>query len=95
MDTTTPIQAFNLYQALINLGLAGALLSVIIVPMLRWVMTEATASRVAFMAFLNDHTRQEVASLDELKRALVEIKSVVEICFETKHRSERGTDKEV
>ena len=59
-------QIFNVYQALLQFGLAGALLAVVIVPTLRWIMSEASESRREFTKILQGH----IAVLTEIKQSL-------------------------
>ena len=70
MDTQTVASTFNIYQALINLGLAGALMAAVVVPTLRWIMAESSAQRQAFVTFINDHASQETSVLTKIESTL-------------------------
>ena len=61
---------FNAYQVLASYGIAGLIIAIIVVPMIRWIMSELTAQRAAFMNHIDTHEKQEIEILSQIKPML-------------------------
>ena len=57
-------------NALLNMGMAGVVLGVIVVPLLRWLLHELTAQRLAFGQFIEGHSQKELQVLAQLETSL-------------------------
>ena len=60
-------------NALLNMGMAGIVLAVIAVPLLRWLLKELTAQRVAFGEFIEQHSAMEVQMLGKLDTSMTQL----------------------
>ena len=64
---TTPAIDLN---ALLNMGMAGVVLASIVIPLLRWLLHELTAQRLAFGQFMEAHSNMEVQMLAKLESSM-------------------------
>lgn len=64
-------------EQLWGMGIAGAILGLVVVPLLYWLMRELKESREQFMRFLGNHQHEENVLFGEIKQLLQDLKQVV------------------
>ena len=53
-----------------GIGIAGAILAVVVVPLLKWLMTELTNARESFQTFITVHSENEIKVLTKIETTL-------------------------
>jgi len=66
-------------QGLLSMGIGGAILAVVVKPLLSFLFQELKAQREEFSRFLDHHAAHEEEVLAELKETMQEIKTIMTV----------------
>ena len=66
-------------QGLLSMGIGGAILAIVVKPLLTFLFQEVKAQREEFNRFLDVHAQHEEEILREIKEALLELRNIITV----------------